>query len=137
MSHGFLALAHNGNLTNALTLRKKLINRGAIFQSTMDTEVIIHLIARSQKNSLEEKIIDATSQIEGAFSLVIIHKDGIIALRDPNGVRPLSLARLGDSYVVAPETCAFDIIGATFERDIENGEMIIINENGVRSLKTF
>ena len=137
LSHGFLALAHNGNLTNALTLRKKLINRGAIFQSTMDTEVIIHLIARSQKNSLEEKIIDATSQIEGAFSLVIIHKDGIIALRDPNGVRPLSLARLGDSYVVASETCAFDIIGATFERDIENGEMIIINENGVTSLKPF
>ena len=137
LSHGFLALAHNGNLTNALTLRKKLINRGAIFQSTMDTEVIIHLIARSQKNSLEEKIIDATSQIEGAFSLVIIHKDGIIALRDPHGVRPLSLARLGDSYVVASETCAFDIIGATFERDIENGEMIIINQNGVKSLKPF
>lgn len=137
LSHGFLALAHNGNLTNALTLRKKLINRGAIFQSTMDTEVIIHLIARSQKNSLEEKIIDATSQIEGAFSLVIIHKDGVIALRDPNGVRPLSLARLGDSYVVASETCAFDIIGATFERDIENGEMIIINQNGVKSLKPF
>ena len=137
LSHGFLALAHNGNLTNALTLRKKLINRGAIFQSTMDTEVIIHLIARSQKNSLEEKIIDATSQIEGAFSLVIIHKDGIIALRDPHGVRPLSLARLGDSYVVASETCAFDIIGATFERDIQNGEMIIINQNGVKSLKPF
>ena len=137
LSLGFLALAHNGNLTNALTLRKKLINQGAIFQSTMDTEVIIHLIARSQKNSLEEKIIDATSQIEGAFSLVIIHKDGIIALRDPHGVRPLSLGRLGDSYVVASETCAFDIIGANFERDIEHGEMLVINKNSVKSYKPF
>ena len=137
LSCGFLALAHNGNLTNANTLRKRLINRGAIFQSTMDTEVIIHLIALSLKPTLTEKIIDATSQIEGAFSLVIIHEGKIIALRDPYGVRPLVLGKLGDAYVVASETCAFDIIGAKFERDIEHGEMILIDENGVKSLKPF
>lgn len=137
LSLGFLALAHNGNLTNAATLRKGLIQRGAIFQSTMDTEVIIHLIALSQKPTLQEKIIDATSQIEGAFSLVIIHKDGIIALRDPYGVRPLSLGKIGDAYVVASETCAFDIIGAKFERDIEHGEMISIGADGVKSQKPF
>src|SRR3989344_207945 len=125
---GFHALAHNGNLTNAVILRKKLINQGAIFQSTMDTEIIIHLIALSQKATLNEKIIDAVSQIEGAFSLVIIHKDGIIALRDPHGVRPLVLGKLGDAYVVASETCALDIIGAKFERDIVNGEMVTIGK---------
>ena len=137
LSCGFMALAHNGNLTHADTLRKRLINRGAIFQSTMDTEVIIHLIALSLKPTLTEKIIDATSQIEGAFSLVIIHEGKIIALRDPYGVRPLVLGKLGDAYVVASETCAFDIIGAKFERDIGHGEMILIDENGVKSLKPF
>jgi amidophosphoribosyltransferase len=137
LSLGFLALAHNGNLTNAAKLRKALINRGAIFQSTMDTEVIIHLIALSQKPTLQEKIIDAASQIEGAFSLVIIHKDGIIALRDPHGVRPLSLGRLGDAYVVASESCAFDIIGAKFERDIEHGELVSIDKDGVKSCEPF
>ena len=137
LSVGFVALAHNGNLTNAETLRKKLINRGAIFQSTMDTEVIIHLIALSSKSTLKEKIIDAVAQVEGAFSLVLIHKDGVIALRDPHGVRPLSLGKVGDAYVVASETCALDIIGAKFEREVEHGEMIIINEKGVESLKPF
>lgn len=137
LSLGFIALAHNGNLTNATKLRKELISKGAIFQSTMDTEVIIHLIALSQKPTLSEKIIDATSQIEGAFSLVIIHKGGIIALRDPNGVRPLALGKLGDAYVVASETCALDIIGATFERDIAHGEMITIDESGVKSMQPF
>jgi amidophosphoribosyltransferase len=137
LSCGFLALAHNGNLTNAATLRKKLIKQGAIFQSTMDTEVIIHLIALSTKANLIEKIIDATSQVEGAFSLVILHKDGIVALRDPHGVRPLSIARLGDSYVVASETCAFDIIGAKFERDIEHGELVIIDKDGIKSMQPF
>jgi amidophosphoribosyltransferase len=137
LSLGFLALAHNGNLTNATTLRNQLIKKGAIFQSTMDTEVIIHLIALSQKATLNEKIIDAVSQIEGAFSLVIIHEGKIIALRDPSGVRPLVLGKLGDSYLVASETCAFDIIGAKFERDIEHGEMVIIDESGVKSLSPF
>lgn len=137
LSLGFLALAHNGNLTNAQTLRRRLINHGAIFQSTMDTEVIIHLIALSQKATLHEKIIDAIAQIEGAFSLVIIHQDGIVAIRDPHGVRPLSFGRLGDAYVVASETCAFDIIGAKFERDIKHGEMISIDKNGVKSTMPF
>lgn len=137
LNFGFLAVAHNGNLTNANILRNRLIQRGAIFQSTMDTEVIIHLIALSQKSSLVEKIIDAVSQIEGAFSLVIIHKDGIFAIRDPNGVRPLSIGRLGDSVVVASETCAFDIIGAKFERDVAHGEMVIIDNNGIKSLQPF
>jgi len=137
LSCGFLALAHNGNLTNATTLRNRLIKQGAIFQSTMDTEVIIHLIALSQKPTLNEKIIDAVSQIEGAFSLVIIHEGKIIALRDPNGVRPLVLGKLGDAYVVASETCALDIIGAKFERDIEHGEMVLIDKNGVHSSQPF
>jgi amidophosphoribosyltransferase len=137
LSLGFLALAHNGNLTNAATLRKRLIAKGAIFQSTMDTEVIIHLIALSQKPTLIEKIIDATSQIEGAFSLVIIHKEGIIALRDPHGVRPLVIGRLGDAYVVASETCALDIIGAKFERDIEHGEMVVIDKDGAKFSMPF
>ncbi len=136
-SFGFLAVAHNGNLTNANFLRNKLIKRGAIFQSTMDTEVIVHLIALSQKATVIEKIIDAVAQIEGAFSLVIIHEDEIIAIRDPHGVRPLSLAKLGDAYVVASESCAFDIIGAQFERDIEHGEMVVINKDGVQSLQPF
>ncbi len=134
---GFLALAHNGNLTNANLLRKKLISLGAIFQSTMDTEVIIHLIALSKKNTLHEKIIDATSQIEGAFSLVILHQEGIFAIRDPHGVRPLSLAKLNDSWVVASETCAFDIIGAKWQRDLQHGEMLIIDKDGTKSLYPF
>jgi amidophosphoribosyltransferase len=137
LKEGFFALAHNGNLTNAATLKNKLISQGAIFQSTMDTEVIIHLIALSKKNTIIDKIIDAINQIEGAFSLVMIHEGEIIAMRDPYGVRPLALASLGDSYVVASETCAFDIIGAKYIRDIEHGEIVIINKDGVKSLKPF
>jgi len=137
LSFGFLSLAHNGNLTNAAILRRKLIERGAIFQSTMDTEVIIHLIALSQKAAITDKIIDAVSQIEGAFSLVILYKNELIAIRDPNGVRPLSIAKLGEAIVVASETCAFDIIGAEFVRDIAHGEMVIINKDGIKSLKPF
>jgi len=136
-SFGSLAIAHNGNLTNAETLRKSLINRGSIFQSSMDTEVIIHLIALSQKNTLVDKIIDAISQIEGAYSLVILHKEGIIAIRDPYGVRPLVLGKLGDSIVVASETCAFDIIGAEFVRDIKHGELVSIDNSGISSIEPF
>lgn len=136
-SFGSLAIAHNGNLTNAAVLRKALIERGSIFQSTMDTEVIIHLIALSQKNTLIDRIIDAVSQIEGAYSLVFIHKDGIVAMRDPHGVRPLVLGKLGDSDIVASETCAFDIIGADFVRDIKHGEVLIIDKNGIQSMEPF
>lgn len=134
---GFIALAHNGNLTNAKKLRTQLIKRGAIFQSTMDSEVIVHLIALSQKQTLPEKIIEAVNQIEGAFSLVVISDDGIIALRDSNGVRPLSIATLGEAIVVASESCAFDIIGAKFQRDIADGELVIINKSGIKSLFPF
>ncbi|HLD77226.1 MAG TPA: amidophosphoribosyltransferase, partial [Rickettsiales bacterium] len=134
---GFVAIAHNGNLTNAQILRKQLIKKGAIFQSTMDTEVIIHLIALSQKATLIDRIIDAVLQIEGAFSLVILVKGQLIALRDPHGVRPLSIAKLGDTYIVASETCAFDIIGASFKRDIAHGEMVVIDENGIKSMQPF
>lgn len=137
LSCGFLGVAHNGNLTNANTLKNKLIKNGAIFQSTMDTEVIVHLIALSKKPTLNEKIIDAVSQLEGAFSLVIIYENKIIAIRDPYGVRPLSIAKLGDAFVVASETCAFDIVGAEFVRDINHGEMVIIDENGITSLEPF
>jgi len=137
LSSGPLALAHNGNLTNAQILRSQLIKRGAIFQSTMDTEVIIHLIALSQKTNLVDKIIDAVSQIEGAFSLVILYEGNLIAIRDPYGVRPLSIGKLGEAYVVASETCAFDIIAADFLRDVANGEMVIINESGIKSLQPF
>jgi len=134
---GFIAVAHNGNLTNAKTLRSKLIKRGAIFQTTMDTEVILHLIALSSKNSLNEKIIEAVEQIQGAFSLLVIHQNGIIAIRDSYGVRPLSIAQLGDSIAIASETCAFDIIGAKFQRDLASGEMLIISNNGLESLFPF
>lgn len=137
LEFGFLALAHNGNLTNAAQLRKDLIKKGAIFQSTMDTEVIIHLISLSKKEGLIDKITDATSQIEGAFSLVILCKDKLIALRDANGIRPLSLGKLGDSIVVASESCAFDIIGADFIRDIAHGEMVVIDKSGIKSHQIF
>jgi amidophosphoribosyltransferase len=134
---GFVGVAHNGNLTNAQILRKTLIKKGAIFQSTMDTEVIIHLMALSTKPNITDRIIEAVSQIEGAFSLVILCKNKLIALRDPNGVRPLSIGKLADSVVVASETCAFDIIGAEFERDVKPGEMVIIEDGGIKSLQPF
>lgn len=137
LEQGVIALAHNGNLTNAKKLRVQLIKRGAIFQSTMDSEVIVHLIALSNKINLVDKVIDAVNQIEGAFSLLVIHKHGIIALRDSYGVRPLSIATQGDSIVVASETCAFDIIGAKFLRDIKAGEMVVIEDNKIQSLMPF
>lgn len=132
-SFGDLAIAHNGNLTNAKTLKKDLVKKGAIFQSSMDTEVIIHLIALSKKETIKERIIDALSQVKGAFSLVIMLKDQIIAVRDINGVRPLILGKLGDSHVVASESCALDIMDAKLVRDIKKGEMIIIDKKGVHS----
>ena len=136
-SFGCLAVAHNGNLTNANILRKKLIEKGAIFQSTMDTEVIIHLIAKSKKTSLIDRIVDATKQIKGAFCLTIMHEKGLVIVRDSSGVRPLVLGKLGESYVVASETCAFDIIGAKFIRDINPGELLCIDNEGLNSLQPF
>jgi amidophosphoribosyltransferase len=136
-SFGCLAVAHNGNLTNAKSLRKKLIKKGAIFQTTMDTEVIVHLIATSQKGSMTDRIVDAINQVEGAYSLVIMHKEGLIAIRDPRGVRPLVLGNIGEANIVASETCALDIIGANFIRDVKPGEMLIIDDSGLKSTFPF
>lgn len=136
-SFGGLALAHNGNLTNAETLRRELISKGAIFQTTMDSEVINHLIARSEQASVAERVIDALQQVVGAWSLVAMDESSIYAVRDPNGVRPLILGKLGDDFVIASESCAFDIIGAKTIRDIAPGEMVIINQDGFSSTFPF
>ncbi len=134
---GGLAICHNGNLTNSYHLRRQLVRRGSLFQSTSDTEVIVHLIATSLKHSVEERMIDALRQVEGAYSLVALTQDGIIGVRDPLGVRPLVLGRLGDTWILASESCALDIIGADFVRDVEPGEMVALNALGVQSSKPF
>jgi amidophosphoribosyltransferase len=134
-SLGSLAISHNGNLVNAYELRKELESRGAIFQSTSDSEVIIHLIASSRADGFYERIIDAMDKLRGAFSLLIMTENELIAIRDPYGFRPLSLATHDGAYVIASETCAFDLIGATYMRDIDPGEMVIINEKGLKSFK--
>jgi len=137
LHYGGFALAHNGNLTNARQLRQELVRNGSLFQSTMDTEVIIHLIATSKGVTLIDRVIDAVRKIEGAYSLVAITDNSVMAVRDPLGVRPLVLGRIGDSYVVASETCALDIIGADFIRDVEAGEMIVLDATGLHSLRPF
>ncbi len=134
---GGVALAHNGNLTNAWHLRETLKSKGCLFQSTSDTEVIVHLIAISQENSVEARLIDALTQVEGAYSLVVLTDDTLIGVRDPHGVRPLVLGELDGAYVLASETCAFDIIGADYVRDIESGEMVVITDHGLQSSKPF
>jgi amidophosphoribosyltransferase len=134
---GGLAICHNGNLTNALELRRDLVKQGCLFQSTTDTETIVHLIARSIATTFTERMVDALQQIEGAFSLVCLTQDAMIGVRDPLGVRPLVLGKLGEAHILASETCAFDIIGAEFVRDIAPGEMVILSQEGIRSLKPF
>ena len=134
---GGLAVAHNGNLTNAYDLRRQLVDRGCLFQSTSDTETIIQLIAISEYGRVIDRLTDALSQIEGAYSLVAITQKKLIGARDPWGIRPLILGRIGDSYVLTSETCALDIIGADFVRDIESGEIVIIDEMGLHSVKPF
>jgi amidophosphoribosyltransferase len=134
---GGFAIAHNGNLTNAHSLRKQLVKRGCLFRSTTDTEVIIHLMAIARSGSPVDRLIEALRQIEGAYSLVCLAKDSIIGVRDPYGVRPLVLGKIDNSYVLASETCALDIIGADFVRDVDAGEMVIIDSNGVQSLRPF
>jgi amidophosphoribosyltransferase len=136
-AHGQIALGHNGNLVNARELRDELVRQGSIFQSSSDTEVIAHLYARSRMATVEEAIVESVSQVQGAFSLVILTRDRLIAVRDPHGFRPLALGRLGDAHVVASETCAMDLIGATYVRDIEPGEVLVISENGLRSIRPF
>ncbi len=134
---GGFALGHNGNLTNALTLRKELIKEGAIFQSTTDTEVILHLVARSTKGQFTEKFIEALLQIEGGYALVGLTNKKLIGARDPLGIRPLVLGRLGDSYIFASESCALDIIDAEFVREVENGEVVVITKDGIESHRPF
>jgi len=132
---GQVALAHNGNLVNAAGLRRDLESRGDIFQTTSDTEVLLHYFARSKQTGLPEAVADALDRVQGAYSLVMLFKDALYGIRDPHGFRPLSLGRLGDAWVLASETCAFDLIGATFERDVEPGEMVILGRQGPTSLR--
>ena len=128
---GKIALAHNGNLTNAIEVRRRLEHRGSIFQTTSDTEVIVHLIARSAARNLSGAIADALSQVEGAYSLVLLTRDEIYAIRDPRGFRPLSLGRIDGAWVVGSETCAFDLIDAEYVREVEPGEMVRISRGGI------
>ena len=135
---GGLAIGHNGNLTNALTIRKQLVRRGCLFQSTTDTEVIVHLIAISLYSTVEERMIDALRQVEGAYSLVALTQNAVIGVRDPMGIRPLVLGRLpSGAWIIASETCALDIVGANFVRDVEPGELVILDHTGLRSIKPF
>lgn len=134
---GGLAIAHNGNITNAHHTRKALVRRGCIFQSTCDTETIIHLIAISLYSTVIDRMIDALRQTEGAYSLVALTRNKMIGVRDPMGIRPLVLGRLGDAHILASETCALDIIGADFVRDVEPGEIVIIDKTGVHSIHPF
>lgn len=137
LSFGGLSVAHNGNLTNAYKIRQDLVMQGALFQSTSDTEVIIHLIARSKHSKLEDRLVEALKQIQGAYSLVALGQDKIIGVRDPFGVRPLVLGQLGESYILASETCALDIIGAELVRDIDPGEMVVIENGKLSSHRPF
>ncbi|WP_038300596.1 amidophosphoribosyltransferase [Candidatus Micropelagos thuwalensis] len=137
LAGGGFACAHNGNLTNALTLRNELVQQGAIFQSTSDTETILQLVARSKRGRTIDRLIDALFQIQGAYSLVVLTNKKMIGARDPLGIRPLVLGDLDGSPVLASETCALDIIGAQFVRDLENGEIVVINEDGIESIKPF
>ena len=137
LDQGGVAIAHNGNLTNFLTLRQQLVADGSIFQSTSDSEVILHLLARSRRAKLVDRFIDVLSQIEGGYALVALTNKKLIGIRDPLGIRPLVLGDLDGHPVLASETCALDIIGARFVRDIEHGEMVVIDHNGIESLRPF
>jgi amidophosphoribosyltransferase len=130
---GNLALAHNGNLVNAGQIKSHLERQGSIFQTTSDTEVIAHLIARSGYEKIEDAVKEALSMIKGAYALLVMTENKLIAALDPNGLRPLSLGRIGDQYVLSSETCAFDVTGAAYEREVEPGELVIIDEEGLRS----
>ena len=126
--HGQFAICHNGNLVNAGELKDLLVRDGAIFQTSSDTEVVVHLFARSREDGPESAIVDALSQVRGAFSFVIMTKDRIVGARDPHGFRPLAIGRLGDAWVICSETCALDLIGATYVRDVEPGEIVFISK---------
>jgi amidophosphoribosyltransferase len=136
-AHGQIAVCHNGNLVNAGELRTELVRQGSIFQSSSDTEVILHLYARSKAANPVDAVVESVSQVQGAFSLALMTRDRMIAVRDPHGFRPLALGRLDNATVIASETCAMDLIGATYIRDIEPGEVLVVSAEGVRSIKPF
>jgi amidophosphoribosyltransferase len=135
--HGQIAVCHNGNLVNQRELRDDLVSRGSIFQTSSDTEVFLHLYARSKAAGVEDAIVESVSQVQGAFSLVFLTKDRLVAVRDPHGFRPLALGKLGDGWVVCSETCAMDLIGAVYERDVQPGEVLIIGPDGPKSIYPF
>ena len=134
---GGIGVAHNGNLTNSITLRNRLVQDGAIFHTTSDTETIVQLIAKSKRNKTIDKVIDAIFQIQGGYALVMLTQNTLIGVRDPHGIRPLVIGKIKDSYVFASETCALDIIGAKYIRDVENGEVVFIENNELKSIKPF
>ena len=134
---GGIGVAHNGNLTNSISLRNKLVEEGAIFYTTSDTETIVQLIAKSKRPKTIDKVVDAIFQIQGGYALVMLTQNSLIGVRDPYGIRPLVIGKLGNSYVLASETCALDIIGAKFVRDVENGEIVLIENNKLESIKPF
>ncbi|MBI3050010.1 MAG: amidophosphoribosyltransferase [Acidobacteria bacterium] len=135
--HGQFAVCHNGNLVNAGDLREALVRGGAIFQTNSDTEVVVHLFARSREDGSEHAIVDALSQVRGAFSFVMMTRDRVLGVRDPHGFRPLAIGRLGDAWVLCSETCALDLIGATYVRDVEPGELVVLSAAGLKSTKAF
>ena len=138
LASGGFAVAHNGNLSNAMRLRKDLVRTGSIFQSTSDTEVIIHLVATSNYRTLLDRFIDALKQVEGAYSLICMTPEGMIACRDPLGIRPLVMGKLGDdAYIFASETVALDVVGAEFVREVEPGELVIVSNGELRSIRPF
>ena len=136
-AHGQISLCHNGNIVNAAELKDELVQAGSIFQTNSDTEVVLHLYARSRAKTAEDAIVESVSRVQGAFSLVMLTPDSLIAVRDPQGFRPLALGRLNGAHVVCSETCALDLIGATYEREIEPGEVLVIDQDGPRSYKPF
>jgi amidophosphoribosyltransferase len=136
-AHGPVAIAHNGNLVNAEALREELEKDGAVFQSSSDTEVILHLLARSEGATLAEQLARALTRVRGAYTLLLLTPDSVIGVRDPSGFRPLTLGRLGDAWVLASETCALDLLEARVERDVEPGEILIVDERGLTSLRPF
>jgi len=135
--HGQVGVCHNGNIVNANEIRDRLVRDGSIFQTNSDTEVLLHLYARSQAGSFDEALVESITQLSGAFSFAILTKDHLIAARDPHGFRPLALGKLGDAWVVSSETCALDLINASFVRDVEPGEVLIIGANGPKSTRAF
>ena len=134
---GGLSVAHNGNLTNALLLRENLVKDGAIFRTTSDTETIVQLIAKSKREKFTDKLIDTLFQIQGGYSLVLMTNKKLVGVRDPYGIRPLVIGKLKESYIFASETCALDIVGANFVREVENGEIVIIENGNLKSIKPF